>query len=209
VGAVANIQAGGNSNYFFEGLFALTPLATLGALRLTRRRQQSQPAANLLAAGLLVSTVVLPSLLATAYSAKHNLTSASRAAERRPIELLSLALPGHRVLAMPPRVAILTSEPLLIEPYVLAYWQLAGQFDTQPIRDRIRRQDFEAVVSDVALDYWRGVPRMPPDLWKAIGESYQPFCAAGPRWVVHMPRGRPGGVLEAKLTALGCSPLGR
>jgi hypothetical protein len=210
VGATANLQAGGNSNYFFEGLLGLTPIAAIGVLRVAGRRQHLQPAASLLAAGLLVSAVALPGLAATALTARHGLSAAGRSAERRPVEMLQNALPGHHVLATVPGVAFLTDEPIMIEPYLLAYGQRAGTFDTQPIRERIQRREFEAVVTDAALDYYRGVPRVPPDVWEAIAVAYRPFCSPGPRWVVHVPRDQSGGgALGAKLEALGCAPLSR
>jgi len=209
-GAAANLQAGGNVNYFFEGLFGLTPIAAIGVLRLVGRRQRLQPAASLLAAGLLASAVALPGLASTALTARHGLSAAFRNAERRPVEMLRDALPGHRVLATVPGVAILTDEPIMIEPYVLAYWQRVGKFDTQPIREQIQRREFEAVVTDAALDYYRGVPRVPPDVWEAIAVAYRPYCAPGPRWVVHVPRDQAGsGALGARLAALGCAPLSR
>jgi len=203
VALVTVVQAGGNSNYFFEGLFALTPLAVLGALRLAGGRWCRGPV-GLLGAALLVWFFVVPRL----ESARWLLATSPghRLAERRPIEMLRLALPGHRVLSTVPRVSILTDEPVITDPFAMAYMQRLGKFDTGPLLRRVRRQDFEAVVTLAASGDYRGVPTVPPDLLAAIAEAYQPFCAPGPSFVVHLPRGAAASsAVGARLMELGCA----
>ena len=207
VALLTGVHAGSNRNYFFEGLFALTPIAALAAVRLPGDRAPSGlRVAGLLAAGLLVSFAV-ENVAAARNLITARLSPASRLAERRPIEMLRLALPGHRVLSTVPRIAILTDEPVIMEPYYMAYRQKAGKSDTGPFLARVRRQDFEAVVTPRRPRQYRGIPMVPPDLSSAIAEAYEPFCAPGPDLLVHLPRGAAHGVaLGAKLKALGCVP---
>lgn len=202
VALITGAHAGANINYFFEGLFALTPIAALGALRLAGGRVTS----GLFVAGLLLSYAVVPNLDA-ARNLITELSPASRLAERQPIEMMQLALPGHRVLSTVPRIAILTDEPVLTEPFYMAYQQKLGKSDTGPLLARVRQQDFEAVVTPRRPTRWRGVPMVPPDLRSAIAEAYAPFCAPSPNLLVYLPRGAAHGVaLGDKLKALGCIP---
>jgi len=202
VALITGAHAGANINYFFEGLFALTPIAALGVLRLAGGGVTS----GLFVAGLLLSYAVLPNIDA-ARNLITELSPASRLAERQPIEMMQLALPGHRVLSTVPRIAILTDEPVLTEPFYMAYQQKLGKSDTAPIVARVRQQDFEAVVTPRRPTQWRGVPMVPPDLWSAIAEAYAPFCAPGPNLLVYLPRGAARDVAVGdKLRALGCTP---
>jgi hypothetical protein len=205
VALVAGTHPGSAANYFFEGLFAVTPLAALGALRLVDVRWRWVTSA-LLAAELLAVYEVAPNFV-IAHRELDKLSSASRLAERRPIEMLGVALPGHRVLSLVPRVALLTDNPIIIEPWFMAYLQSQGRFDTAPIRERIRRQEFEAVVTFASAGQYRGVPFAPPDVMSEIAHSYLPFCVPGPDFVVHLPRGQvASSVLGARLRELGCAP---
>ena len=202
VALITGAHAGANINYFFEGLFALTPIAALGALRLAGGGVTS----GLFVAGLLLSYAVVPNIDA-ARNLIPELNSASRLAERQPIEMMRLALPGHRVLSTVPRIAILTDEPVLTEPFYMAYQQKLGKSDTAPLVARVRQQDFEAVVTPRTPTRWRGVPMVPPDLWSAIAEAYAPFCAPSPNLLVYLPRGTTHGVAVGdQLKALGCIP---
>lgn len=203
VALITGVHAGANSNYFFEGLFALTPLAALAASRLAADPGSS----GLLVAGLLVSFAVPPNVIAVRRLVTRNLSPASRLADRRPIEMLRLALPGHRVLSTVPRIAILTDEPVLTEPFYMSYRQMAGKSVSGPLVARVRRHDFEAVVTPRQQRRFRGVPLVPPDLWSAIAEAYEPFCAPSRALLVSLPRGGAyGDSVGAKLKALGCIP---
>jgi hypothetical protein len=111
------------------------------------------------------------------------------------------------VLSTVPRIAILTDEPVLTEPFYMSYRQKLGKSDTAPLLARVRQQDFEAVVTPRRPTRFRGVPMVPPDLWSAITESYAPFCAPSPNLLVYLPRGAAhGDAVGDKLKALGCSP---
>jgi hypothetical protein len=202
VALITGAHAGSNINYFFEGMFALTPVAALGALRLADGGVTS----GLFVAGLLLSYAVVPNIDA-ARNLIPELNQASRLAERQPIEMMQLALPGHRVLSTVPRIAILTDEPVLTEPFYMAYQQKLGKSDTGPLVARVLQQDFEAVVTPRRPTQWRGVPMVPPDLWSAIAEAYAPFCVPGPNLLVYLPRSAARGVAVGdKLRALGCIP---
>lgn len=207
VALVAGSHAGANRNYFFEGLFAVTPLAVLGAMRIVDGRRRWGTTGGLLAAGLLTAYRTLPDFVHARSVFINEVNAATWLAERRPIEMLRLALPGHRVLSTVPRVSILTDEPVIVEPFFMAYSQLLGKFDTAPLRERIRKHEFEAVVTSVGQGHYRGVPSAPPDVMSEISNSYLPFCTAGQKFVVHLPRGQPEtSALGARLRELGCTP---
>ena len=202
VALITGTHTGANINYFFEGLFAVTPIAALGALRLAGGRVTN----GLFGAGLLLSYAVVPNLDA-ARNLITELSPASRLAERQPIEMMQLALRGHRVLSIVPRIAILTDEPVLTEPAYMAYQQMLGKSDAEPLLARVRQQDFEVAVTPRRPARWRALPMVPPDLWSAIAEAYAPFCAPSPNLLVYLPRGAAHGVaLGDKLKALGCIP---
>src|SRR5262245_56098664 len=59
VAELADLQAGGNINYFFEGLFALIPLAVLGVLRITALARQ-RLTVGLFVAALFVIHFLVP-----------------------------------------------------------------------------------------------------------------------------------------------------
>ena len=208
VAVITGVHSGANQNYFFEGLFALTPLAVLGGLRLSWGGWR-QGTGGRLAALLLLAYAGLPNLMNGAHTIREGLGASARRAERRPIEVLGQALPGHRVLSTVPRVSLLIDTPELIEPFQLTYLQRLGKFDTRPLRERIRRLEFEAIVTRAKPSSFRGVPSLPEDLREAIAEAYHPFCAPGPAWMVHLPNDATGrGPFATRLLALGCTAVG-
>jgi hypothetical protein len=108
------------------------------------------------------------------------------------------------VLSTVPRVSIFKDQPVIIEPYYVTYIHQLGKFDVEGVLARVR-QEFEAVIRTVRPPQFRGVPNVPPDLWSAIVQAYEPFGAAGPTLVVRLPRGTQQSPIGAGLKELGCA----
>jgi len=201
LGAIADTQAGGNINYFFEALFAIVPLAVLGVLRLTMWARRDIAVAAFLSAVFLLH--LLPPVLKRfpSGSVSRDVDSSNQAflmAER--------ALRGRHTFSTVPRLALLEPNPVLTEPYLFSYMQRVGKADSEPIVKRIGNGEFDVVINSVEDLPWRGVPHVAPDFRRAIDESYKPYCSMFGS-LVFLPRSRPeDGSLVDQLKAARCVP---
>jgi hypothetical protein len=205
VASMADIQAGGNVNYFFETLFALTPAAVLGVYRLTHWPQRDIRVAVFVPA--LVLIYLLPpeivSLYRTLFSGRNDVEISNSV-----FRTTQHALRGRHIFSTVPRLALLDPHPALIEPFLLSYLQRLGKIDSYPVIERIRSDEFDVVITRAAKDSWRGIPVIPDDLHRAIGASYKPECTIHGKWLLHLPRNRPeNSAFEQELSQAGCLPF--
>jgi hypothetical protein len=207
LGTLADIQAGGNVNYFFEGLFATVPAAVLGLRRLT------------VWAGQRVGAGVFVTVLFTCYflvpTARNLLSSitvsspgpAGVRSENQAFRRLEDALRGRHIFSTIPRAALLDADPALVEPYLLSYMQRLGKFDPAPILRRIRAGEFDVVITSSKPASWRGISHIAPELRQAIAASYRAHCVYS-RYLFHFAEHRhDNGALERALTGIGCIPV--
>ena len=205
IAALTDIQAGGNVNYFYEALFAIVPAAILGVRRLAAW------AGHRVGAGLFVTVLFafffLPPMGRDFYS---NLVSGNGPtgvkSKNEAFLKLEGALRGQHIFSTIPRIALLDAEPALVEPFLLSYLQRLGKFDPAPIFRRIRDGEFDVVITAPAPKRWRGVPHIGPDLRRAIGASYRPYCVYS-GYLLHLPTNRQNNALERSLNEIGCTPV--
>jgi hypothetical protein len=204
VAGLTDLQAGGNINYFFEGLFALIPLAALGVLRMMALARQR------MTVGLFVAALFAVHYLAPrAQELRYRLENPDTTVESRNqvFRAIERVLSGRRILSTVPGLALIDPRPPLTEPYLLSYLQRLGKFDPQPILERIRQKEFDVVITSVHPGGWRGIDHVSPDLRNAIAASYRPQCILRGT-LVHLPR-NPGPVSSAlaqDLANIGCVP---
>jgi hypothetical protein len=205
VAELADLHVGGNINYFFEGLFALIPLAVLGVLRITALARQ-RVTVGLFVAALFVVHFLVPRTQELRYqSVRRNASVESR---NKALRMAERALSGQRIFSTVPRLALIDPRPPLTDPYLLSYQQRLGKFDPQPILERIRQSEFDVVITSTQQHSWRGIDLVGPDLRNAIAASYKPQCILLGS-VVHLPRKprRAGGSLALDLANAGCAPI--
>jgi hypothetical protein len=205
VAGLADLQAGGNINYFFEGLFALIPLAALGVLRITALARQ-RVTVGLFVAALFVVHFLVPRVQELRYQSVNR--GASVESRNEAFRMVERALSGQRILSTVPRLALIDPKPSITDPYLLSYLQRLGKFDPQPIFERIRRSEFDVVITSTRQHSWRGIDLVGPDLRNAIAASYRPQCILLGS-VVHLPRNpsRVGDSLALDLANVGCAPI--
>jgi hypothetical protein len=199
----ADIQAGGNINYFFEPLFALVPAAVLGVVLLTQwARRHIGPAVFLSA---LVVIYLLPSKAQELYRAVRFQGDAVKS-RNDTIRIVQNVLQGRHIFTTVPRLAMMDSVPVLMDPLLLTYLQRLEKFDPQPITQRIRSSEFDLVITETPVRSWRGLV-LSPDIHRAIEASYRPQCVMG-HYLMHLPRSRSGdsGLLE-ELDRNRCLPV--
>jgi hypothetical protein len=201
--ALADLQAGGNVNYFFEALFAMTALAVWGVMRLCGRNQRK---GGLALTGL---SLIYVFLLGREIQKSHSrISPAAVLSENEQFRRLEARLSGLHIFSTVPRIALLDQEPTLMEPFLLSYLQRAGRFDPAPILERVRAGEFDVVITagPEFQESWRGVPQVPPDLKRSIASVYEPYCAVLGT-VVNLPRNRPAdSILRADWRQVGCVP---
>jgi hypothetical protein len=205
IAGLADLQAGGNVNYFFEALFTLVPVAVLGVFQLTNWARR-----HIGIAAFLSSVVVLyllpPKALdlyqAIWYESGPEEVESENSRFRRAQNVLS----GRHIFSTVPRLALLDRTPALTEPYLLSLLKRLGKFDPQPIIERIRNEEFDIVITAAQSKSWRGVPHISPDLHRAIEASYRPQCIIIGS-LVHLPRNRPDDSLAQELYENGCVPF--
>lgn len=215
VGGFADIQAGGNINYFFEPLFALTPLAVFGIYNLIHWCRPRSGLA-LLATGLLLIQFVFPT---SAFEMRSQLAEInprpviSRLAVNKSnaeFRRLEAALRGRHIFTTIPRIALLDPEPVLLEPYLLTYSRRLGKFDPQPYIQKIRHDEFDVILTGVGQTLnWRGIRFLDDGVRAAIFSAYKPACIIKQEEVsVYLPRMRPAdAALLTSLRQAGCVPL--
>jgi hypothetical protein len=204
VAGLTDLQAGGNINYFHEGLLALTPLAVLGAWRLMIWSRE-----RLAIAVFLTGLILLHFWLADAQhmvGARSKFVPSQVEAQNELFRRIENALRGQHIFSTIPRVALLDAQPALMEPYLLSYMQRLGKVNPQPIVDRIRSGEFDVVITAQNGDSWRGVSKIAPDLGSAIVAAYTPHCTLADR-IFYLPRQRrEHASLLLKLQQAGCMP---
>lgn len=198
IGAVTELQVGASSNYFFEFLFVLAPLAALGILKVRR----AFGVAGLWLSGLLLIYLAVPIALA-AFTAARTGPEETRAHN---IEVTALqgALRDQAVLALDTEAAFFTQEVVLSDPFAASYYERLGKFDLQPLAGRIRSQTFDLIVTFRKPVRHRGVDLLSPTLRSAIVEAYQPFCTMKGSVMFLRRNSTAQGSLSERLVALGC-----
>jgi len=197
-----SVQAGASINYFYEPLFASTPLAVLGMLRLKAGRLRS---AGVFVGLLVLIPYVLPRLIA---NVRGGLQVSAQVAERnRTYDDLRVALDGTKLLSSLPDVTVLRPERVITDSVLLNYLVLTRAADLASTEARIRDAEFDLVVTQTADYAWRGVPVLARGIRGAIMETYRPHCVLR-NMLVHLPKdegGRTGAAnLQGRLERLGC-----
>jgi len=204
--ALADFQAGGNINYFFEALFAVTPLAAWGAMRLCAWSRRNAELALFLS-GLIMAYLI--SGQGKDIEGSYSLISPRAVlSENDHFRKVEARLRGLHIFSAVPRMALLDPAPALMEPYLLSYLQRVGRFDPAPILERVRAGEFDIVITPGAdvPDFWRGVPMVAPDLKRSIASAYEPYCAVLGA-VLNVPRNRlVDSISRADWRQVGCFP---
>ena len=209
VGAVTDLQAGGNINYFFDALFALVPLAVVGVLRMASLAHRR------VAVGLLMATLIglhdaAPRALAL-FENRDRLKGRAAEIQSRNLEFRTAetTLSGQRIFSTVPRLALIDPAPTLTEPFLLSYLIRMGKIDPEPIVRQVRNGDFDVVITlESTGENWRGIPHIAPMLGEAISTAYRPHCRLIDS-VVHLPKQLHSGTeaLAGALERIGCEPI--
>lgn len=198
-------QAGANVNYFFELLFALVPLASVGAIRL-QRVESFRGVPDLFLAGLITLLLLKPTFTAM-YDEAKRLRPGEIHGRNGKISALGNVLKDKRVFATAPRVAILTRDPPVTEPFLLSYLEIIGKFSPGPLSERVEEREFDVVVTYAHRRQYRGVERLSPSFRKAIQSAYAPFCVYEGS-MFHLPQGQADpNSLREDLRKIGCMPI--
>lgn len=206
IAALTDLQAGGNVNYFFEFLFATVPAAVLGVRRLTSWAGQRVGVA-LFVMALLASYPLSSAGRDLYYSARSAVGPTGVEARNLGFRKIERALRGKHIFSTVARLALLDTEPALMEPYLLSYSERLGKVDPTPILRRVREGEFDVVITASEPRSWRGIPHIGPDLHHAIEQSYRPFCVYS-GYLLHLPKSHSeGNTLADALTGVGCRPI--
>jgi hypothetical protein len=203
VGALTAIQSGANANYFFEALFAVVPFAVLGVGELFMLAKRS-PGAGVFVAALIGIYVVVPQARVLRDDIQ---SSEPMAVQNARFRALEHTLSGEHIFSTVPRIALLDSNPALVEPYLLTYSTRLGKVDPGPVISRVQRGEFDVAITSATALEWRHVLHILPSLRQAIAASYQPNCTLG-GWLVQLPRASHAGsaALASRLSRIGCAP---
>jgi len=201
VATITGIQAGSNINYFFECLFAITPFATRGVFWLRERTANIGGVfLGLLIWGLGVNPVVM-SIPTTVDKAREI------AVQNRYLQNLHGAFAGLKVFSTVPGISRFAPTVVIAEPFLLSYLERAGSRDSAPWAARIRRREFDLIVTSDQPISWHGVPVITPKIRTAIEESYQPFCACQDILLFSRRQENVDASLSLRFTAIGCHPV--
>jgi hypothetical protein len=203
VGALTVIQAGANANYFFEALFAVVPFAVMGVGELFSFVRRSVRAGVFIA--LLMGVYVVVPQVRMLRDDVEAFTPVN--VQNARFDALARTLAGQHIFSTVPRIALLDSDPALIEPYLLNYSTQLGKVNPAPVISRVERGEFDVAVTNATVKEWRHILHIQPSLRQAIVTSYQPSCTFG-GWLVQLPRAPHAGsaTLASGLSRIGCAP---
>jgi len=197
ISAATSLQAGANINYFYEGMFAATPFAVFGMMRLQAMRS---PLVSMFLSLLLLTFFILPQVSRTIYGVRHVVGEVAR--RNQQYDGLRAALAGLDFLSTIPDVTILGKERIITDSALLNYRVLTTGADLSALEQRVSNQEFAVIVTLPGDDMWRGMPMLPRELRKVIMEAYRPYCVLGNE-LFHIPAGKTGNVGE-RLMNIGC-----
>ncbi|GEM_PF-1278611 len=202
--AVTVVQAGGNVNYFIEGLWAMVPLATTAVL-LSLRVLRRFPVVDL-GLGLAIAVFFLGGAARSAGRIPGRLAEISD--YNRELRCMQSLVKGASVMTTIPRLALMTPEPAITEPYMVSYQLKNDGRRYSRLRARLRQGEFDLVVTDIADREYRGIPFLAAPIRAAMAEGgYAAFCGNSFA-LVYMRNGDPeGGGMAQSLTASGCRPM--
>jgi len=209
-GALATVSAvhvGANVNYYFEMLLLSAPVAAWGLMRYARRDTGQSLFHATTLSGLLIFSLSFPNLVRAREIVSQGIAGGRVASTNREWLALEDALEGRNVLALIPRVAAMQESPVMTEPFFHALQEQAGKRDAFDIAGRIRRGEFEGIVTTLGPDKFRIVQFPSPALTAAIDQAYQPFCTML-GMAVYLPVGSSGSAgLGGAMTRAGCRPI--
>jgi hypothetical protein len=204
IASATAIQAGGNTNYFFEWLFALVPLATVGTLQLLSWSRTNSGLAIFIAG--MAFTQFLVGQTGTQVFHSRISPSALRA-QNDTFRSLTSVLRGEKVFSLDPSIALLDPHPVLMDPFLASYEKKLGKFDMQPILERLGASEFDVVISPMPEGVFRGLHNPDPVLRSAIDARYQPYCTITD-YTLYLRRDRqPRPILIDNLRKIGCKPI--
>jgi len=200
-GALADLHPGGNINYFYEGLFAFVPAAALGTINLLGSSRRSIIVGFLVTALFLMFAKERVVKIARAASVGQ-IGFAAVTAQNQEFERIRAALRGRHIFSTVPRLALLDPEPALVDAFSL--WKI----DARPIYERVRRAEFDVVITSAIPTVYRKVEYVPSGLRDAIAATYKPYCTIGGT-LFEVPRFRlaDDAFLE-QMKGIGCTPAG-
>ena len=209
VAGVTDVQAGGAANYFFEALFTLCPAAVLGVLRLLAwgRRRTGVALFTIALSVFYFSQPIVQEM--SDEGSKSLIDFRGTKARNAVFRKVQNALRGRHVFSTVPRLALLDPEPALMEPYLLSYQERLGKFNPRPLLDRIRKGEFDVLITALQPISYRGIEHIGPELRSAIDFSYRPYCSILGS-LLYLPRDRTedGGLTE-ELNRIGCVTTGK
>jgi hypothetical protein len=208
IACATEVQAGGNINYFYEGLFALIPFSVFGAFRLIAWSRRSTATAIFLTGLILIHFWLVDVNLL--YLSRSEIDPRRISVENEQFRKIAAALRGQHIFSTVPRLALLDPHPALVEPFLLSYEEQLGKIDPRPLMGRVKNGEFDVVIAAANSMSWRGIPMVRPDLGTTIVTAYEPHCVIQGRYFVLLPRNRPeDGTFVQKLQQAGCAPYDR
>jgi len=198
VATIADIQAGGNINYFFECLFAITPFAALGVFWLWKRTSNFAAAFLCL---LILGAGVVPSVLSTAIALRE---ATDTPVVNHDLRNLRRALTDLNVFSVVGTISHLAPTVVITEPFLLSYLERSGNADSAPWAARIRDREFDLLITHVEAASYRGVPFITPKMRTAIEESYEPFCTCRGALVFARRQESSDSLFNQRFAAIGC-----
>lgn len=209
IGVVTDVQAGGNINYFFEGLFALIPFSVLGSFHLINWSRDATIATFV--AGVILIQFWAPEVR-DVYEFRSYVNPRTIHAQNDQFRRAEAALHGQSMFSTVPRIALLDPHPPLVEPNLFTYLQRLGKINPKPILERVRSGEFDVIIAGDYSNEWRGIPKVEPRLGTAIVEAYRPYCKIqlDQALFVFLPRHRAeDSILVQKLAQIPCTEYRR
>jgi hypothetical protein len=215
-------QAGGTVNYFWESLVVSAVLAGPGllALQSTVSRTSTLVKAMVLVLLLWAFVPMLREELAYLNLCRTNITEYH--ARKARWEDFASTISGRRLLSTSSDIALLSSTPEMVDPFLNATLELRGGFNSAPIAAQINAGAYDLIVikDGEAVNHqndYRGIRMWSEGMWRALQNTYAPACVfrddnyvqkfgAEGAEEVWLPRQDSHAILP-NLLAIGCEPM--
>jgi hypothetical protein len=178
VGISSIPQLGGDYNYYLPGLAGCALLLPF-VIRAFRENVRS---VVVYAGVIVVLLIFLPGEIGAAAEAAHAIRTTSSPYEMTAGGGVYAGLGALHILSDRPTFALHGRDPDFLDPFSTHGLELAGNWDSTPIAENVRRGDYDLVLltcngSKRIICSWRGVSYFSPAVVDALNQNYVVLCS--------------------------------
>ena len=173
IAIVTSLNSGAGNNYYLEPRAACALALPFGISAFAQFwNRTALPVRVFLFAAVLLSFGLQPLMWISAISRARQDQQATKA--------IAQTVRGRKVLSTESYFAALSSEPEMLDPYLITQLEMRGRWSSEPILRKVSENQYDLVVfrlMDGKVKPWHGYFHFDDAITAAIEDNYAPFCA--------------------------------